>query len=227
MHRNQISLICWLILTLHTPNSFVINFHFMHHAQTTSSSSYSKLLLTFFVSSFPHSATPAASPKCSYRRSVSEEHHHPRDIVTLNAVNQTECSCGVKEKLREGSIKSSTSPDEDVFQHAPTSFVHKTSDKEWVHDNDDVREEQKQFLYSNHILQIYRQLQKQLCEMSSRLDNLEGSLRKDIHTILDILHRQHQQQQIQIIQQPPPSHSHHSSQHSAAAARFVYTMWCS
>lgn len=61
---------------------------------------------------------------------------------------------------------------------------------------------------------IYSQLQKQLCEMSSRLDNLEGSLRKDIHTILDILHRQHQQQH----QQPTASHSHYSSQHSAAGA---------
>lgn len=61
---------------------------------------------------------------------------------------------------------------------------------------------------------IHSQLQKQLCEMSSRLDNLEGSLRKDIHTILDILHRQHQQQH----QQPTASHSHYSSQHSAAGA---------
>lgn len=38
-------------------------------------------------------------------------------------------------------------------------------------------------------------LRNQLIEMTSRIDNLESSLRKDIHSILDLLH---QQQQIQL-----------------------------
>jgi hypothetical protein len=75
------------------------------------------------------SVTPAGSPKNTYRRSVSEE-HQPKDIVTLSAVNQAECSCGVKEKIKEGSMKSSLSPDEDFFQHAPTSCIHKSNEKE-------------------------------------------------------------------------------------------------
>lgn len=40
-------------------------------------------------------------------------------------------------------------------------------------------------------------------EMSTRLENLESSLRKDIHSILDLLH---QQQQVQLQMQ------HHQSQ---------------
>lgn len=47
-------------------------------------------------------------------------------------------------------------------------------------------------------------IKNQLSELSSRLDNLELSLKKDIHSILDLLH---QQQQIQLQQ-----HTHHQSQ---------------
>jgi hypothetical protein len=45
--------------------------------------------------------------------------------------------------------------------------------------------------------------------MSSRLDNLESSLRKDIHSILDLLHQQ-QQMQLQMQHQ---QHQHQSQQH--------------
>ena len=51
-------------------------------------------------------------------------------------------------------------------------------------------------------------IKSQLLEMSSRLDNLESSLRKDIHSILDLLH---QQQQVQLQMQ----HPHTSQQHLA------------
>lgn len=37
-------------------------------------------------------------------------------------------------------------------------------------------------------------IKNQLTEMSTRLDNLESSLRKDIHSILDLLHQQQQMQ---------------------------------
>lgn len=51
----------------------------------------------------------------------------------------------------------------------------------------------------------YRTIKSALTEMSTRLDNLESSLRKDIHSILDLLHQQ-QQVQLQI------QHQHHQSQ---------------
>lgn len=68
------------------------------------------------------------SPKGSYKRSISEE-QHPRETVTLCAVNNQTCSCGAKLLKKDGSIKSS-SPDDDIFQHAPTSCCGKMNDKE-------------------------------------------------------------------------------------------------
>lgn len=43
-------------------------------------------------------------------------------------------------------------------------------------------------------------IRNQLAEMASRIDTLETSLRKDIHSILDLLHQQ-QQMQFQMHQQ--------------------------
>jgi hypothetical protein len=74
--------------------------------------------------------TPTGSPKGSYKRSISED-QQPRDTVTLKAVSNQTCGCGSKAKVREGSLKSSSSPEEDVFQHAPTSCcVKEASEKE-------------------------------------------------------------------------------------------------
>lgn len=78
------------------------------------------------VSKLP--VTPTASPKVSYRRSASEE-QQPRDTVTLSAVSHHDCSCGVKEKLKGSSLKSS-SPEDEVFQHASTSYYPKVNEKE-------------------------------------------------------------------------------------------------
>lgn len=74
--------------------------------------------------------TPTASPKGSYRRSASEE-QQPKDAITLSAVSHHDCKCGVKEKQspKEASVKSS-SPEDEVFQHAPTSYSPKESEKE-------------------------------------------------------------------------------------------------
>jgi hypothetical protein len=75
--------------------------------------------------------TPTASPKGSYRRSASEE-QQPKDAITLSAVSHHDCACGVKERPKDGkeaSVKSS-SPEDEVFQHAPTSYCPKASDKE-------------------------------------------------------------------------------------------------
>ncbi|XP_070497645.1 voltage-gated inwardly rectifying potassium channel KCNH6 isoform X5 [Chironomus tepperi] len=127
--------------------------------------------------------TPTGSPKGSYKRSISED-QQPRETVTLSAVSNQICNCGAKGKLKEGSIKSTSSPEEDVFQHAPTSCC-RASDKDLI--------------------------KNQLAEMVLRIDNLETSLRKDIHSILDLLH---QQQQIQLqmhhqqLQQQAQSQTH-------------------
>ncbi|CAG9800325.1 unnamed protein product [Chironomus riparius] len=135
--------------------------------------------------------TPTGSPKGSYKRSISED-QQPRDTVTLSAVNNQICSCSAKGKLKEGSIKSTSSPEDDGFQHAPTSCC-KSSDKDLI--------------------------KNQLAEMTSRIDNLETTLRKDIHSILDLLH---QQQQIQLqmhhqqMQQQAQSQTHISGRPAAS-----------
>lgn len=73
--------------------------------------------------------TPTGSPKGSYKRSISED-QQPRETITLSAVSNQICSCGAKGKLKgEGSIKSTSSPEDDGFQHAPTSCC-RASDKE-------------------------------------------------------------------------------------------------
>lgn len=77
----------------------------------------------------PSKVTPTASPKGTYRRSASEE-QQPRDAITLSAVSHHDCSCGVKEKPKEVASIKSSSPEDEVFQHAPTSFCPKASDKE-------------------------------------------------------------------------------------------------
>lgn len=77
---------------------------------------------------FYHKVTPTGSPKGSYKRSISED-QQPRETVTLKAVSNLTCSCGANGKTKDGSIKS-TSPEEDVFQHAPTSYCPKASEKE-------------------------------------------------------------------------------------------------
>lgn len=65
--------------------------------------------------------TPTGSPKGSYKRSISED-QPPRDTITLSAVNNQTCSCGAIKvrNIKDGSLKSS-SPEDESFQHAPTS----------------------------------------------------------------------------------------------------------
>lgn len=73
--------------------------------------------------------TPTGSPKGSYKRSISED-QQPRDTITLSAVNNQTCSCGAsKVRTKDGSIKSS-SPDDDIFKHAPTSCCPRATDRE-------------------------------------------------------------------------------------------------
>lgn len=87
--------------------------------------------------SFSREVTPTASPKGSYRRSASED-QQPRDVVTLSAVSHNDCGCGSKEKQKETTSVKSSSPEGDIFQHAPTSYCPKTSDKEWEKVSADV-----------------------------------------------------------------------------------------
>ncbi|CAO1308266.1 unnamed protein product [Diamesa hyperborea] len=135
--------------------------------------------------------TPTGSPKGSYKRSASEEQHNHKivDTLTLSAVGHNACSCGTKDKLKDGSgsVKSSSPDADEIFQHAPTSHCPKSNDKDMI--------------------------KGQLTDMSVRLDNLETSLRKDIHSILDLLHQQ-QQIQLQIQQQHNQMQQHQLQQHS-------------
>ena len=87
-----------------------------------------KRMLNIVLSLPIKKVTPSASPRGTYGRSASEE-QQPRDIVTLSAVNQQDCTCSERKRQKDGSVKSS-SPEDDVFQHAPTSFCPKATDKE-------------------------------------------------------------------------------------------------
>lgn len=69
------------------------------------------------------------SPKGSHRRSISEEQQLQKDTVTLSAVSNYDCSCGLKRKPNQDDGKGSISGKKE-FQHAPSSFCHKTSEKE-------------------------------------------------------------------------------------------------
>lgn len=64
---------------------------------------------------------------------------------------------------------------------------------------------------NNRSFQTVRIITIQLNELSSRLDNLEVSLKKDIHTILDLLHQQ-QQMQLHMHQQQQGHQEHQHSQ---------------
>lgn len=80
---------------------------------------------------FCYSVTPTGSPKGSYKRSISEEQPPPRDTITLSAVNNQTCTCGAKGRNKDGSLKSSSiSPEDEVFQHAPTSCCPRATDRE-------------------------------------------------------------------------------------------------
>lgn len=55
-------------------------------------------------------------------------------------------------------------------------------------------------LYWFLIIFIYRVITNQIHELTTRIDNLETTLKKDVRTILDILHQQQQvQMQIQMV----------------------------
>lgn len=56
------------------------------------------------------------------------------------------------------------------------------------------------FLLIFFVFQIYRVITNQIHELTTRIDNLESTLKKDVRTILDILHQQQQvQMQIQMV----------------------------
>lgn len=79
---------------------------------------------------FQFIVTPTGSPKGSYKRSISED-QAPRDTITLSAVNNQTCSCGAIGRKKDGGLKSSsTSPEDEIFQHAPTSCCSRATDRE-------------------------------------------------------------------------------------------------
>ncbi|XP_055631737.1 potassium voltage-gated channel subfamily H member 2 isoform X8 [Toxorhynchites rutilus septentrionalis] len=136
-------------------------------------------------------ASPNESPKSSHKHSPPSDHLSPKgapDTVTLSAISNRACTCGSKELPigRPGAppvdLNIRCSPEEDVFHHtAPITGGRDMSDHQQHPD-------------------VLGSITNQLSDLTIRLDNLEGSLKKDIRTILDILHQQ-QQMQLQFHQQ--------------------------
>ncbi|XP_055530031.1 potassium voltage-gated channel subfamily H member 2 isoform X11 [Wyeomyia smithii] len=143
-------------------------------------------------------ASPNESPKSSHKHSPPSDHQSPKgapDTVTLSALSNRACACGSKEPpppiSRPGTIVGTgtvdlnikcISPDEDVFHHtAPVTGTsagqHRIAGEQRLPHQDNLGS-----------------LSNQLSDLTIRLDNLEGSLKKDIRTILDILHQQQQMQ---------------------------------
>ncbi|XP_039438497.1 potassium voltage-gated channel subfamily H member 2-like isoform X10 [Culex pipiens pallens] len=170
-------------------------------------------------------ASPNESPKSSHKHSPPGDLQSPKgaapDAVTLSAISQRACVCGPKEGVLPpplplpggggggGGMRTSgtidlnikCSTDEDGFHHhhgAPG-----TSSRERDRDRDrDHRDEHRH--HHSHHEHLGSSVTNQLSALTIRLDNLEGSLKKDIRTILDLLHQQqqqmHQQHQLQQMQ---------------------------
>ncbi|XP_065086185.1 potassium voltage-gated channel subfamily H member 2 isoform X2 [Ochlerotatus camptorhynchus] len=149
-------------------------------------------------------ASPNESPKSSHKHSPPSDHQSPKgvapDTVTLSAVSNRGCICvGGKDGgpigRPSGPIDLKCSPDvEDVFHHsAPMTGSRDASDHHLHHHHQPQQPQQQPHLHL-HRDNLGSSLTNQLSDLTIRLDSLEGSLRKDIRTILDILHQQQQMQ---------------------------------
>ncbi|XP_062710245.1 potassium voltage-gated channel subfamily H member 2 isoform X5 [Aedes albopictus] len=167
---------------------------------------------------FSISASPNESPKSSHKHSPPSDHQSPKgiapDTVTLSAISQRGCICVGSGKgegplvgrptSSGGPVDLKCSPDvEDVFHHtAPISSTTGGRDASDHHIHHHHQAQQPQQQPHQQQQQQHHQLHhdnlgsltNQLSDLTIRLDNLEGSLRKDIRTILDILHQQQQMQ---------------------------------
>ncbi|XP_062710244.1 potassium voltage-gated channel subfamily H member 2 isoform X4 [Aedes albopictus] len=163
-------------------------------------------------------ASPNESPKSSHKHSPPSDHQSPKgiapDTVTLSAISQRGCICVGSGKgegplvgrptSSGGPVDLKCSPDvEDVFHHtAPISSTTGGRDASDHHIHHHHQAQQPQQQPHQQQQQQHHQLHhdnlgsltNQLSDLTIRLDNLEGSLRKDIRTILDILHQQQQMQ---------------------------------
>nr|XP_019553866.2 potassium voltage-gated channel subfamily H member 2 isoform X2 [Aedes albopictus] len=159
-------------------------------------------------------ASPNESPKSSHKHSPPSDHQSPKgiapDTVTLSAISQRGCICVGSGKgegplvgrptSSGGPVDLKCSPDvEDVFHHtAPISSTTggRDASDHHIHHHHQAQQPQQQPHQQHHQLHHDNlgSLTNQLSDLTIRLDNLEGSLRKDIRTILDILHQQQQMQ---------------------------------
>ncbi|XP_021695943.1 potassium voltage-gated channel subfamily H member 7 isoform X7 [Aedes aegypti] len=154
---------------------------------------------------FSISASPNESPKSSHKHSPPSDHQSPKgiapDTVTLSAISNRGCICvgsgkeGPLVGRPSGPVDLKCSPDvEDVFHHtAPISSTggRDASEHHHMHHHHTQSQQPQQQQPHHDNLGL---LTNQLSDLTIRLDNLEGSLRKDIRTILDILHQQQQMQ---------------------------------
>ncbi|XP_062553163.1 potassium voltage-gated channel subfamily H member 2 isoform X5 [Armigeres subalbatus] len=152
---------------------------------------------------FSISASPNESPKSSHKHSPPSDIQSPKgiapDTVTLSAISNRGCICvgsgkdGPLVGRLSGPVDLKCSPDvEDVFHHtAPISSTggRDVSDHHLHHHHQSSQPQQQQPPHDNLGL-----LTNQLSDLTIRLDSLEGSLRKDIRTVLEILHQQQQMQ---------------------------------
>ncbi|XP_021695945.1 potassium voltage-gated channel subfamily H member 6 isoform X9 [Aedes aegypti] len=150
-------------------------------------------------------ASPNESPKSSHKHSPPSDHQSPKgiapDTVTLSAISNRGCICvgsgkeGPLVGRPSGPVDLKCSPDvEDVFHHtAPISSTggRDASEHHHMHHHHTQSQQPQQQQPHHDNLGL---LTNQLSDLTIRLDNLEGSLRKDIRTILDILHQQQQMQ---------------------------------
>ncbi|XP_062553164.1 potassium voltage-gated channel subfamily H member 2 isoform X6 [Armigeres subalbatus] len=148
-------------------------------------------------------ASPNESPKSSHKHSPPSDIQSPKgiapDTVTLSAISNRGCICvgsgkdGPLVGRLSGPVDLKCSPDvEDVFHHtAPISSTggRDVSDHHLHHHHQSSQPQQQQPPHDNLGL-----LTNQLSDLTIRLDSLEGSLRKDIRTVLEILHQQQQMQ---------------------------------
>ncbi|XP_058465403.1 potassium voltage-gated channel subfamily H member 6 isoform X3 [Malaya genurostris] len=142
-------------------------------------------------------ASPNESPKSSHKHSPPSDHLSPKgalDTVTLSAISNRACMCSSKEPPvgRPDTLCTTCTVDLNIKYSQEKDPYHPPSGGSYQHQRlvgDPLRHQDNVGSVTN-----------QLSDLTIRLDNLEGSLKKDIRTILDILHQQ-QQMQFQFHQQ--------------------------
>ncbi|XP_058836582.1 potassium voltage-gated channel subfamily H member 6 isoform X3 [Topomyia yanbarensis] len=144
--------------------------------------------------------SPNESPKSSHKHSPPSDHLSPKvalDTVTLSAISNRACMCGTKELPvgRPDTVCTSCTVDLNIKYSQDRDMHHHTAPP-----SNGSRQYQRVVGEPLRHQDNLGSVPNQLSDLTIRLDSLEGSLKKDIRTILDILHQQ-QQMQLQFHQQ--------------------------